>query len=100
MDAWNTDRIYTWFGSAPGNNESNNRKFYFDFSDNTFFDLMQNDNKYSVNDKITLNAEDKTLLLSKNDKIKKTTTQLYLKYKNQKERYLIYLIKLLLMKII
>jgi hypothetical protein len=72
MDTWNIDRIYNWYGMAIAN-ESPRWKFYFDSSDNTFFDLLLEDTGYSIDDKPELSDADKKLLLSKIEKIKTTT---------------------------
>lgn len=75
MDTWNIDRIYNWYGMAIAN-EVPHYKFYFDPSDNTFFDLLMKNNQYTIEDKRRLSDEDKILILSKIEKIKNNDTTL------------------------
>lgn len=75
MDTWNSDRIYNWYGMALAN-ESSRWEFYFDSSDNTFFDLQLKDNHYTIEDKPRLSASEKKLLLSKIEKIKNNDASL------------------------
>ena len=69
MDTCKTDLIYNWLAAAISHDKSTNRKYYFDFSDKTFFYLIENSNRYSVDATNTFSAEDENLLLSKINKV-------------------------------
>ena len=69
MDTWKSDRIYNWLGAAIAHNSTINTAFYFDFSDKTFFALIENKKRYVLDDNNTLSAEEKDLLISKINKV-------------------------------
>ncbi|WP_018342271.1 hypothetical protein [Cytophaga aurantiaca] len=75
MDTWNTDRIYNWFGLALAN-ESPDRKFYYDSSDNIFFDVIEIKNHYSIRNKETVSAQDTVLLFLKIEKLENNDASL------------------------
>lgn len=70
METWKLDRILSWLGSAIGHNKNKSLKFFYDQTDNIFFNLIEIDGQFSLWDKKDYSADSTDLLISKIIKIK------------------------------